>query len=165
MIMYSCLAFAHGPTRQKVSEQIIINAPAEQVWSVIGNFNNMNWHPAVKQTHSSSNENQPGDTRSLQLKSGAVIDELLEKYDAAEMKYFYRISHVEVEALPVTNYSSWLIVNKKDDDSCEVIWKGAFYRGYPNNDPPPELNDVAARQAVGDLYKSGLSALKKSIEN
>jgi len=25
-----------------------------------------------------------------------------------------------------------------------VEWKGAFYRGYTLNDPPPELNDEAA---------------------
>jgi hypothetical protein len=81
------------------------------------------------------------------------------------MKYFYRISHVDLNVLPVTNYSSWLIVNKKDENTCEVIWKGAFYRGYPNNDPPQELNDHAARQAVNDFYQSGLIALKKSIEN
>ena len=33
-----------------------------------------------------------------------------------------------------------------------------------NNDPPPELNDEAAKKAVGDLYKSTLAAVKAKIE-
>ena len=33
-----------------------------------------------------------------------------------------------------------------------------------NNDPPPELNDEAAKKAVTDVYRSGLDGLKKKIE-
>ena len=43
-------------------------------------------------------------------------------------------------------------------------WRGAFYRGYPNNDPPPELSDEAAIKAVSGLYRAGLDALKKKLE-
>jgi len=32
-------------------------------------------------------------------------------------------------------------------------------RGYPNNDPPPELNDEAALAAVTGVYQAGLDAL------
>ncbi len=45
------------------------------------------------------------------------------------------------------------------------MWRGAFYRGYPNNDPPPELNDDAAIAAVTGVYKMGLEALKKKVES
>ena len=41
-------ANAHGPTRQKVTETVEINAPAAKVWEVIGNFQDLNWHPAVE---------------------------------------------------------------------------------------------------------------------
>ena len=41
----------------------------------------------------------------------------------------------------------------------EVEWKGAFYRGFMNNDPPPELSDEASLKAVTDLYKAGLASL------
>ena len=40
-----------------------------------------------------------------------------------------------------------------------VEWRGAFYRGYPNNDPPPELSDEAAIAAVTGVYQAGLDAL------
>ena len=43
-------------------------------------------------------------------------------------------------------------------------WRGAFYRGYLNNDPPAELNDEAAVAAVSGVYRAGLEALKKRLE-
>ena len=43
-------------------------------------------------------------------------------------------------------------------------WKGAFYRGYMNNDPPPELSDEAAQKAVAAFQKEGLDALKAKLE-
>ena len=46
----------------------------------------------------------------------------------------------------------------------KVEWKSAFYRGYMNNDPPPELNDEAAEKAVKGLYRTGLDALKAKVE-
>ena len=52
-----------------------------------------------------------------------------------------------------------------DGKTSTVEWRGAFYRGYPNNDPPAELNDDAAIAAVTAVYKSGLEALKKKIES
>ena len=45
-----------------------------------------------------------------------------------------------------------------------VEWRGAFYRGFMNNDPPPELNDEAAKKAVSGVYRAGLDALKQKME-
>ena len=44
-----------------------------------------------------------------------------------------------------------------------IEWRGAFYRGYPNNDPPPELNDEAAIAAVTGVYQAGLDALTEEF--
>ena len=40
-----------------------------------------------------------------------------------------------------------------------MVWKGGFYRGYPNNDPPANLNDDTAMAAVDGIYQAGLDAL------
>jgi hypothetical protein len=80
------------------------------------------------------------------------------------MSYSYRIDKVDVKVLPVNNYSSTIIVLPAEGGKSTLEWRGAFYRGYPNNDPPPELSDEAALKAVGDLYKSGLANLKKKAE-
>lgn len=155
--------FAHGPSRQKVSETIEIAAPAEKVWAVIGNFQDLSWVPAVAKTEGTGDNEANKATRHITLKSGGEIDELLTKYDAADFTLAYRIEKVDVKVLPVNNYSSTLTVKAQGDKSV-VEWKGAFYRGFPNNDPPPELSDEAAIKAVTGLYKSGLAALKEKVE-
>lgn len=156
------VASAHGPSRQKVTETIEINASADKVWTVIGNFQDMSWHPAVKKTEGEGG-NETNAKRVLTLDGGGTIDETLNKYNADNKSYSYEINKVDVKVLPVNNYSSTLSVSGEGDKST-VEWKGAFYRGYVNNDPPPELNDEAAVKAVTGVYKSGLEALKKKIE-
>ena len=161
-VAYAGVASAHGPTRKKVIVNRTIAAPPDKVWAVIGNFQDMSWHPAVASTEGEGG-NAPGAKRVLTLDGGGQIHELLEKYDADKRSFFYRIKAVDVKVLPVTNYSSWVSVKGAEGGSL-VTWKGAFYRGYPNNDPPPELNDQAAVDAVTGVYESGLDNLKTLVE-
>lgn len=157
-------AEAHGPTRQKVSEKIEINAPPAKVWEVVSNFQDGGWIPVVDKTVGTGG-NAAGAKRVLTLKNGATVEEEVAKLEPEKMTLMYRIEKVDVKVLPVTNYSSWLVVTPVDDGKkSEVEWRGAFYRGYPNNDPPPELSDEAAINAVTGLYKAGLDGLKKKIE-
>lgn len=156
-------ASAHGPTRQKVTETIEINAPADKVWGVIGNFHDMGWHPAFTKTEGDGG-NKEGANRTLILESGDKIEEKLIKYDGEKKSYKYEITKVDVKVVPVSNYSAMISV-KGEGDKSTVQWKGAFYRGYVNNDPPPELSDEAAVKAITGVYKSGLEALKKKIES
>ena len=159
-LILPAMAFAHGPTRQKVTLTAEIGAAPEEVWAVVGDFQNMSWHPAV---HSSSGEggNEIDATRLLVLgaEGGPTIAEVLYKFSNEKMSYSYRITDVLVEVLPVTNYSSHLTVKPADSGGSLVEWRGAFYRGYPNNDPPEHLNDEAAIAAVTGVYQAGLDAL------
>jgi len=158
-------AGAHGPTRRKVQEQVEINATPAKVWAVIGNFQDMGWLAPVARTEGEKG-NEIGATRRLTLKDGGTVDEELYKYDAEKMSYSYRITAVDVKVLPVTNYSSTITVQPGADGKGSVVeWAGAFYRGFPNNEPPPELNDEAAIKAVTGLYRDGLDGLKKKIES
>ncbi len=156
------LANAHGPTRQKVTITQEVNASPEDVWAHIGNFQDMSWHPAAFKTDG-SNGNEIDATRLITLaeEGGPTIAEILYKYSDTEKKrsYSYRITSVKVETLPVTNYSSHLTVKPADDGKSLVEWRGAFYRGYPNNDPPEHLNDEAAIKAVTGIYEMGLKAV------
>lgn len=163
LLLAPAVADAHGPTRKKVSESVEINAPAEKVWAAIGNFQDMSWHPAVESS-TGKGGNDINATRQLTLKGGGTIDELLYKFEPEKMSYSYRIEKVDVKVLPVTNYSSTLTVTSIDATHAKVEWRGAFYRGYPNNDPPPELNDDAAIAAVTGVYRAGLDALKAKLE-
>jgi carbon monoxide dehydrogenase subunit G len=159
-------AHGHGPTRQKVMEAIVIDASPEAVWEEVKDFGQAHaWLPMVEATEIEGG-NEPGATRILKLKGGGEVREVLKKYDAAKMMYSYRIpvkTH-DVKLLPVSNYSSTLTVAANEGGGAKVTWKGAFYRGYMNNDPPPELNDEAAVKAVTELYRAGLEKLKSVAE-
>lgn len=157
------LASAHGPTRQKLTKSIEINAPAAKVWGIISNFQDMSWHPAVRKT-TGEGGNGINATRVLDLGGSAVINELLHKYDAAQMSYSYRISKVEVAVLPVNDYSSTISVTDAGGGKSTVTWKGAFYRGYMLNDPPENLNEAAAIAAVTGVYEAGLANIKTLAE-
>jgi hypothetical protein len=158
-------AWAHGPTRQKVSLTTEIAAPADKVWARVANFHDMSWHPVVARTEGQGG-NEVGAQRVLVLKGEGepTITEQLTRYKAEAMSYSYKITAVDVKVLPVTNYSSHLTVTADGEGKSKVQWRGAFYRGFPNNDPPPELNDQAAIDAVTGVYKSGLDALKAELE-
>lgn len=155
-------ALAHGPTRQKVTEKITIDAPAAAVWARVKNFDAMkDWHPAVAESPATAG-NAEGSVRSLKLKGGGALEETLESFDDAKMKFGYRAK--DGGALPVTNYTSTLQVTSSSATQSSVEWRGAFYRAYPNNDPPPDQNDEAAVKAVTGVYQSGLVNLKKLAE-
>lgn len=160
LLLSAVTAQAHGPTRQKVTLTTEVAAPPAEVWAAIGNFQDMSWHPAVHST-TGTGGNEIDATRQLVLgeEGGPTIDEVLYKYSDEKMSYSYRITAVEVTVLPVTNYSSHLTVKPTDSGGSLIEWRGAFYRGYPNNDPPPELNDEAAIAAVSAVYQAGLDAL------
>lgn len=159
------IAQAHGPTRKKVQETVTINAAPDKVWKVMGNFQDMSWLPGVKSTKGTGENTPDKAKRTLTLDNGATIDEALSKYDAGEHTYGYRIEKVDVKVLPVNDYSSTIKVEPAEGGKgSTVTWKGAFYRGFMNNDPPPDQSDEAAMAAVQKIYKAGLENLKKKAE-
>ncbi len=159
LLFFTTAANAHGPVRQKAEEQIIINAPAEKVWGIIKNFDDMSWHPDIFNT-TAEGGNKKGAIRVLTLKDGGTIKEELKKYDEAKMSYAYKITEMstaktithagveeKVPVLPVDNYSASIEVEAKGDTSV-VNWTAGYYRAYTNNNPPAEMNEEAANAAV-----------------
>ena len=165
-------ADAHGPTRKKVEETVNINASPDKIWKVMGNFQDMSWLPGVKSTTGTGgnsidpqNDDNEVAHRTITLDGGGQIQEGLYKYDAAEHTYSYRIDKVDIKVLPVNDYSSTIKVEPSaDGKGSTVTWRGAFYRGYMNNDPPPDMDDAASKAAVEKIYKAGLANLKKKVE-
>ena len=92
-------AWAHGPTRRKVQQQVTINAEPAKVWAAIGSFQDMGWLGLVAKTEGDKG-NEIGATRRLTLKTGATVDEELYKYDSEKMSYSYRITAVDVNCFP-----------------------------------------------------------------
>ena len=161
LTLASSVALAHGPTRQKVVEKITIDAPADAVWAQIKDFDALaKWHPAVAESPADKG-NTEGSVRTVKIKGGGSLVESLERYNAEGKSYTYRAK--DGGALPVTNYTSTITVSG-DGAKSTVEWRGAFYRGFPNNDPPPDQNDEAAVKAVTGVYQAGLANLKSLAE-
>ncbi len=163
LLLATTLTWAHGPTRQKVTETITINAAPEAVWAVVKDFDKLQaWHPAVESS-TATQGNAVESERTLMLKGGGKVVEKLETWSEADRKFSYRMR--EAGPIPVSNYSSTLAVKPGPGAGTTVVeWRGAFYRGYPNNDPPPDKNDDAAVAAVTGIYKAGLANLKALLE-
>lgn len=160
------LAHAHGPSRQKVKQEVTVNAPADKVWDMLADFCAIEqWHPAVAKCEGDGG-NEIGVTRVLYIGAadGPQIHEELQKFDAEKMSMKYKITKTDNAVLPVTTYSAILKVMPNDDGTSVVSWKTGFYRAYTKNDPPPELNDESAVTAVTGVVEAGLASIKALAE-
>ena len=172
---FTSVASAHGPVRQKLEQEITINAPAEKVWNIIKEYNDLSWLPAIKGV-TATGGNEKGASRTLTLKNGGTITEELKKYDAAKMSYAYKITDIstthtivhsgveeKVPVFPVDNYAASIEVEAKNGATV-VSWKTGYYRAYMNNNPPAEMNEEAAKTAVTAVLTEGLANLKALAE-
>lgn len=158
------VADAHGPSRKKEVTTITIDAPVEKVWEVVGNYSDMGWHPAIAKTETDPGAYKKDETkRKLTFKTGGVFTDTLTRYEPGTHTIAFLTNEEDVKTLPVEGYSSTFTVTD-DAGKSKVEWKGAFYRGYMNNDPPPELSDEAAIKAISAFQKEGLEALKAKLE-
>lgn len=158
------VALAHGPSRKKEVTVIEINAPADKVWEIVGNYRDMGWHPSIAKTEADPGEYKKEVTkRKLTFANGAVFTDTLTRHEPEAKTIAFLTNDEAIKTLPVEGYSSTISVADEGGKS-KVEWKGAFYRGYMNNDPPPELSDAAAVKAVAAFQKQGLEALKAKLE-
>ncbi|MCG8377836.1 MAG: SRPBCC family protein, partial [Proteobacteria bacterium] len=68
-----------------------------------------------------------------------------------------------VPGLPIATHGSTMTVTESDSGS-RIQWKGAFYRSFPGQQPPPDQTDAACIEAVTKLYKTGLEGIKAAAE-
>ncbi|SMF96632.1 mxaD protein [Methylomagnum ishizawai] len=155
-------AAAHGPTPQKVVETVEIAAPIDRVWQAVADFGGIAvWNPALKA--SEGNGNQPGAKRVLTFANGEKLEEDLDTYDPATHEYDYRMSRANTAALPASSYSVVFRLIPKDQGT-QVEWKSRLYRGDTGNEPPPNLTDEAAVEAMRHFFQAGLNNLKARLE-
>jgi len=158
-LMMSSLAFAHGPTPQKVDEDIIVNADVMKVWNMVKTFDSLaKWHPSVKSIVMTD-----PDTRVVTLKSGGDMTDSLDEVNKEELYISYRLLEENVTAFPVSFYTINIQVIPEGSNS-KVTWSGRFYRGDTGNFPAENLNDEAAVGAMTNYAKSGLQGLKSMVE-
>lgn len=161
--LLSGLALAHGPTREKHSDSIEINASPDAVWALVGDFAHPEkWMPMIESTTASGADKDA--TRDLKLKSGGVIKEVLKKVDAETKTIQYKIDDpTDAAVAPVNNYSAKITVTASGAGS-KVEWDAAFYRWFLNNNPPEGQNEAAAKGFVETVVKDSLANLKVVAE-
>ena len=104
--------------------------------------------------------------RTIELENGEKIQEKLFKLDAENHRIQYAMQLEKgrvVPGFPIATHGATMTVTDNGGKST-VEWKGAFYRSFPGQQPPPELSDAACIEAVTKLYKSGLENLKALAE-
>lgn len=153
----------HAPTRRKIVEAIEIDAAADKVWAVVGNVKDSSWVEQVVGTREDGDDPAVS-TRTLTLGSGRILVEKGRKYDAARRSLAYYITSNDVRDLPAGDYSATISVQPEGTDRAKVEWNAAFYRGYPNINPPPELNDENSEKAVRAWVHASLENLKARVE-
>ncbi len=153
----------HAPTRRKVSETIAIAASPERVWAVLGDVEDASWMENVASTVEQGSD-PASSTRTLTLKNGHSFVVKGRRYDPERHSLAYFITGNDVHDLPAGDYSATVSVEPDGADHATVAWKAAFYRGYPNNDPPPELNDENSEKAVRAWIHASLENLKAKVE-
>lgn len=156
-------ALACGPTRNKHVTSVEIDAPAAKVWAVVGNYADFGWTGKVATTDATGDLAPDVARRKLTFGTGAVFTDQLITLDPAKMTIAFLTETEDVHELPVDNYASRITV-REENGHAVVEWRAAFVRGYPKNDPPPELSDEAAVKAVTAFQETALQNLKHTLE-
>jgi mxaD protein len=161
--MLACgLTFAAAP-RLTASKSVTIDASAGKVWSIVKDFNALNtWHPAVATDEIVDGKNNAvGAVRLLTLKGGGTIKEKLLSFNSAGRTFKYSILE---GVLPVSDYSSTLVVKSVGKNKSAVTWSGHFKRKNVGDNPAENENDKTAVDTIGGVYGGGLDNLKKIAE-
>lgn len=146
----------------RLKESVEVNAPAAKVWSKIGNYGDMSWHPAFAKTELTGGKaEEVGATRVLTTQEGGKINETLTSYDATGMTMKYEITE---SVLPVRDYGATLKVEAAGEGKSIVTWRAMFKRKDPNNPAAAGQDDAAAKSAIEGFLKSGLANIKKISE-
>jgi mxaD protein len=149
--------------RLHVSQTVAIDASAAKVWKAAKDFDALNsWHPAVaKDVIVEGSNNTVGAVRLLTLQDGGTIKEKLLSFDGAGHKYRYSIIE---GVIPVSDYTSTLVVTSAGKGKATVTWSGRFRRKNVGDNPADNENDKTAVDTITGIYRAGLDNLKKLVE-
>ena len=132
----------------------VINAPVEQVWGKIRDFNALpDWHPGI--SDSRIEEGEPSDKvgciRNFNLKDGGNIrEQLLALSDVAHLCTYSILE----SPMPVENYVATLrLVQITDGDRTYAEWTATF-------DCPPEAEAGMIDTVGNGVFQGGFDALK-----
>jgi hypothetical protein len=157
-------ALACGPNRNREITTIEINAPADRVWAIVGNYTDLSWTGRIAKTEATGGTTPEAAKRKFTFTTGAVFTDTLTAYEPDLRSLTFRTDDEDINEMPVEGYVSKLSVREANGKSI-VEWRGAFSRSYLKSDPPPEQSDEAAITAVRSFQEASLASLKRKIES
>lgn len=139
----------------KVTVSSVIDAPVEDVWKVIRDFNGLpSWHPRMVESHIEDGlaADKIGCVRNFKLVSGATLREKLTDFSDAD----YRVSYSIMETpQPLTNHKATLQLRRvTDGNRTYAEWSASF-------DAAPEEADKLAEGMGANVFQGGFNALKE----
>lgn len=147
------------------SQSIRINAPPEEVWKVVGDFNGSpRWLPLVANSEIVvGTNNRVGAIRLITRRDGTKVTERLLDHDSQAMRMAYTYIDGAVRA---SDYFPVLSVKDAGNGTSIVEWSAHFKRlAYSIDPPPPGQDDKSLTDFYNGLYKSGLDNLKRVVES
>ncbi len=149
----------------EIFHSIAIDAPADEVWAMAGDFGGIQrWSPGTETSRLIVRDrNETGAIRLLRRRSdGTQVTEKLLDYDPANRRMAYTYVDGVVRA---ADYFSELVVKDAGNGRSVVEWRGRFKRlAYWTDDPPAGQDDKAALDFLNGAYKTGLESLKRTLE-
>ena len=133
----------------------VLNAPPEEVWALIRDFNGLpQWHPGIAKSRIEDGKaaDQVGCIRTFVLHDGGVIREQLLTLSDVEFTCTYAILE---SPMGVDNYVATLrLVPITDGGRCYIEWTADF--------DAPLGEEEALEQQIGDgVFQGGFDALKE----
>ncbi len=148
----------------RVEHSIVIDAPPEQVWEVVSDFDGLpRWLPTIESSRIILGKNREvGCIRELVRANGTKVQEKLIAYEPWNMS----ISYTYIGGQPgASDYYPTMTVKDAGNGKSRVEWKATFRRlAYWTDDPPPGQDDATVLAAFNKVYLLGLETMKKLIE-
>lgn len=142
---------------QRVTRSTIIDAPIDQVWAILRDFNSHDqWHPAVADSHIEGGEapDQVGCVRNFHLKDGAHIREQLIALSDEDHISTYCILDATV---PLQRYVATVTLKPVTDGNRTFWhWQSTF-------DTPPGRERELADMVGKGVYEAGFEALRRHL--
>jgi len=158
-------ALAADAPELSVRQTIIIDAPTDQVWEVVSDFNGLpRWFPFIKESRLVLGENRRlGAIRELTRGNGTKVEEKLIEYDP----YNLTATYTYMGGKPMTSdYFSTMTVTEAGNGQSMVEWKARFKRLQYWTDTAPEgQEDETLVNLLNKVYTIGLEGLKQYIES
>jgi NADPH:quinone reductase len=142
----------------EVRRSTILDAPIEQVWAVVRDFNGHDtWHPAVSRSRIENGfpSDMIGAVRDFQLTDGSPIREQLLSLSDAEHSFEYCILNAP---LPLIGYVARVkLLAVTDGEQTYWEWRSTFKT-------PPAREKALAKLVGDDIYEAGFRAIQQHLK-